>query len=121
MEIIDSMAFVDLRVRASVGGTPRRSTVSVSVMPSRRLRSEEHTSELQSRQYIVCRLLLEKKKLCIADADTQPLIATLIVLQKARKLRDQLIVCTYFARSAPETSFLTSPNPHRLSAIGITC
>src|SRR3712207_8732380 len=27
-----------------------------------RRRSEEHTSELQSRQYIVCRLLLEKKK-----------------------------------------------------------
>src|SRR3712207_7306668 len=34
--------------------------------PSRRSqampRSEEHTSELQSRQYLVCRLLLEKKK-----------------------------------------------------------
>src|SRR3712207_8770478 len=29
---------------------------------SRLLRSEEHTSELQSRQYLVCRLLLEKKK-----------------------------------------------------------
>src|SRR3712207_7920116 len=29
------------------------------------LRSEEHTSELQSRQYLVCRLLLEKKKLLI--------------------------------------------------------
>src|SRR5258707_3889103 len=27
-----------------------------------RTRSEEHTSELQSRQYLVCRLLLEKKK-----------------------------------------------------------
>src|SRR3712207_7211827 len=27
-----------------------------------RCRSEEHTSELQSRQYLVCRLLLEKKK-----------------------------------------------------------
>src|SRR3712207_5928629 len=27
------------------------------------LRSEEHTSELQSRQYLVCRILLEKKKL----------------------------------------------------------
>src|SRR3712207_8740959 len=27
------------------------------------LRSEEHTSELQSRQYLVCRLLLEKKKM----------------------------------------------------------
>src|SRR3712207_8528297 len=29
---------------------------------ARRGRSEEHTSELQSRQYLVCRLLLEKKK-----------------------------------------------------------
>src|SRR3712207_7050135 len=29
---------------------------------ARRVRSEEHTSELQSRQYLVCRLLLEKKK-----------------------------------------------------------
>src|SRR3712207_7082390 len=28
-------------------------------------RSEEHTSELQSRQYLVCRLLLEKKKTCM--------------------------------------------------------
>src|SRR5258707_14362235 len=28
----------------------------------RNARSEEHTSELQSRQYLVCRLLLEKKK-----------------------------------------------------------
>src|SRR3712207_7173314 len=28
-------------------------------------RSEEHTSELQSRQYLVCRLLLEKKKLLL--------------------------------------------------------
>src|SRR3712207_7486884 len=27
------------------------------------VRSEEHTSELQSRQYLVCRLLLEKKKI----------------------------------------------------------
>src|SRR3712207_7764015 len=31
-------------------------------MTRRRTRSEEHTSELQSRQYLVCRLLLEKKK-----------------------------------------------------------
>src|SRR3712207_7721942 len=30
--------------------------------PAAGLRSEEHTSELQSRQYLVCRLLLEKKK-----------------------------------------------------------
>src|SRR3712207_8546461 len=32
------------------------------VIPSEVVRSEEHTSELQSRQYLVCRLLLEKKK-----------------------------------------------------------
>src|SRR3712207_7134551 len=30
-------------------------------------RSEEHTSELQSRQYLVCRLLLEKKKTLSSD------------------------------------------------------
>src|SRR3712207_8416040 len=34
-------------------------------------RSEEHTSELQSRQYLVCRLLLEKKKKKIHTAVTQ--------------------------------------------------
>src|SRR3712207_7411511 len=34
------------------------------------LRSEEHTSELQSRQYLVCRLLLEKKKNHILYAHT---------------------------------------------------
>src|SRR5258707_8151590 len=32
-------------------------------------RSEEHTSELQSRQYLVCRLLLEKKKKNITPQD----------------------------------------------------
>src|SRR3712207_7906106 len=32
-----------------------------------RARSEEHTSELQSRQYLVCRLLLEKKKRQLND------------------------------------------------------
>src|SRR5438445_1813016 len=36
--------------------------VEVLVAERQRLRSEEHTSELQSRQYLVCRLLLEKKK-----------------------------------------------------------
>src|SRR3712207_7171154 len=40
-------------------------------------RSEEHTSELQSRQYLVCRLLLEKKKQntsCFLHRHTPPLI-----------------------------------------------
>src|SRR3712207_6935117 len=34
----------------------------VNEQPRAGARSEEHTSELQSRQYLVCRLLLEKKK-----------------------------------------------------------
>src|SRR3712207_6930173 len=40
---------------------------------SSRRRSEEHTSELQSRQYLVCRLLLEKKKThqCIMSENTR--------------------------------------------------
>src|SRR3712207_8348736 len=36
--------------------------VPPAVVGRRTRRSEEHTSELQSRQYLVCRLLLEKKK-----------------------------------------------------------
>src|SRR3712207_8382755 len=40
---------------------------SSSPLAPRRGRSEEHTSELQSRQYLVCRLLLEKKKKVITD------------------------------------------------------
>src|SRR3712207_7841825 len=36
------------------------------------LRSEEHTSELQSRQYLVCRLLLEKKNNGPEDLTYQP-------------------------------------------------
>src|ERR1035437_10594325 len=37
-------------------------TVTSKRIPRAMDRSEEHTSELQSRQYLVCRLLLEKKK-----------------------------------------------------------
>src|SRR5947209_14610440 len=57
-----------LRCAAARAGWGRRSTssgepVRRSVSGCRRdNRSEEHTSELQSRQYLVCRLLLEKKK-----------------------------------------------------------
>src|SRR3712207_8798536 len=40
----------------------RRAQGGRGLRPARPGRSEEHTSELQSRQYLVCRLLLEKKK-----------------------------------------------------------
>src|SRR3712207_8862430 len=40
-----------------------RARIKAEMAPNlERRRSEEHTSELQSRQYLVCRLLLEKKK-----------------------------------------------------------
>src|SRR3712207_8386843 len=57
--------------RAASGGhqfgaqPARRRGVGAGELPLLRrghVRSEEHTSELQSRQYLVCRLLLEKKK-----------------------------------------------------------
>src|SRR5438445_1641029 len=38
------------------------SLISLQKVIVEKIRSEEHTSELQSRQYLVCRLLLEKKK-----------------------------------------------------------
>src|SRR3712207_8907027 len=40
----------------------------------RTLRSEEHTSELQSRQYLVCRLLLEKKKYKISVSSIRVIV-----------------------------------------------
>src|SRR3712207_7389449 len=51
-------------VSACVNAATARSAARRSSQPARRhqRRSEEHTSELQSRQYLVCRLLLEKKK-----------------------------------------------------------
>src|SRR3712207_9565721 len=46
-----------------LGTHPWRAQATLLRTPHRRAeRSEEHTSELQSRQYLVCRLLLEKKK-----------------------------------------------------------
>src|SRR3712207_8386718 len=57
--------------RVAVVGVPAEFLEEVRVAPQLlsvqphaqpRSRSEEHTSELQSRQYLVCRLLLEKKK-----------------------------------------------------------
>src|SRR3712207_8067002 len=53
-----------LREQGQDGGAPRGAVHAASPpgSPGGATRSEEHTSELQSRQYLVCRLLLEKKK-----------------------------------------------------------
>src|SRR3712207_7983329 len=54
----------DLYAEGKVHGTAHfyvgQESVAIGTISA--LRSEEHTSELQSRQYLVCRLLLEKKK-----------------------------------------------------------
>src|SRR3712207_8220527 len=56
---------------AAVRGEHRGGRAGREVLeaPGVGVRSEEHTSELQSRQYLVCRLLLEKKKhsYCLID------------------------------------------------------
>src|SRR3712207_7331047 len=69
----------------------------------REVRSEEHTSELQSRQYLVCRLLLEKKN------NSYPAPPPTIVLlfrcpSLLRFLRSLLLHCCY--------SFLPRPYSH---------
>src|SRR6266704_4171593 len=48
--------------RGEVSRTSSRKVENRNASTSRRTRSEEHTSELQSRFDLVCRLLLEKKK-----------------------------------------------------------
>src|SRR3712207_7724373 len=67
------MSFANKRNTALIHATARRNLRRVMLSDrsrwrtthllekSRKHRSEEHTSELQSRQYLVCRLLLEKK------------------------------------------------------------
>src|SRR3712207_8060844 len=50
-------------LRSAVAGPPgNQATRGACASGGYANRSEEHTSELQSRQYLVCRLLLEKKK-----------------------------------------------------------
>src|SRR3712207_7636668 len=55
VEVVDALTEVGYAHTAKSLGTWRRDGRDLA-------RSEEHTSELQSRQYLVCRLLLEKKK-----------------------------------------------------------
>src|SRR2546423_10905899 len=61
--------------RSSAGSPPVRRCPCRDRRPCRRSRSEEHTSELQSLAYLVCRLLLEKKKkpLCICRPVVYPI------------------------------------------------
>src|SRR3712207_7747093 len=64
---------LDLLVSEGVPvGYSQMSIEAAMVGPDDHVRSEEHTSELQSRQYLVCRLLLEKKKHTLIHRQTLP-------------------------------------------------
>src|SRR5215217_2192991 len=63
--VLESDAEANVGVTASptpTGHPKPQATAEPTPTPPPVARSEEHTSELQSRQYLVCRLLLEKKK-----------------------------------------------------------
>src|SRR5690606_40872604 len=58
-----STASIESNTSETIGPcTVERTSISTGSPPLTRIRSEEHTSELQSRENLVCRLLLEKKK-----------------------------------------------------------
>src|SRR3712207_7093449 len=62
-EPVEHLPLVDERRRRLARGRRRDEVNRVDRLALPRRRSEEHTSELQSRQYLVCRLLLEKKNI----------------------------------------------------------
>src|SRR5258707_3497939 len=63
-------------ISTKIGSLARLTVSSLAChFTARHARSEEHTSELQSRQYLVCRLLLEKKNNQISLCDSSPLIS----------------------------------------------
>src|SRR3712207_8499679 len=61
--------------------------IGVSIRRMTSSRSEEHTSELQSRQYLVCRLLLEKKN-AVPNASGRQLMLSLTRMRRTRELED---------------------------------
>src|SRR2546429_5909829 len=62
LSLHDALPISSTGVSKKVSTPSRNGKVQVGSEPGLYLRSEEHTSELQSRLHLVCRLLLEKKK-----------------------------------------------------------
>src|SRR6476620_63798 len=96
---------------------PGSAQCSRTTTPSR---SEEHTSELQSRQYLVCRLLLEKKKHVLPERRPTALINGMVGLIRANTRVTEPAPSTFFflmirrpPRSTlfPYTTLLRSRHP----------
>src|SRR5690349_23462088 len=69
-----SAGFPVFQVSSNYDRAANRLIVSAREVQARDTRSEEHTSELQSRRDLVCRLLLEKKKtqVLLIDSEAKP-------------------------------------------------
>src|SRR3712207_7001664 len=77
-------------------------------------RSEEHTSELQSRQYLVCRLLLEKKKILLPSLTCRPacpILSTLPILTARSEPINPSLSDPHFSHLLP------TPSPFSPSSI----
>src|SRR5690349_24194515 len=75
LSLHDALPISPLRSLRRTGSTPALTHAAPpciwTLLGAPRMRSEEHTSELQSRRDLVCRLLLEKKK----SSTTRPLVS----------------------------------------------
>src|SRR3989440_6963329 len=80
-----------------------------------KVRSEEHTSELQSRSDLVCRLLLEKKKQTTKLQSRSDLLSRLLLEKKKRRVR----ACTGWLQHVAYVVVLPRDSPH--DSDGIRC
>src|SRR6478752_7129656 len=88
----------DARPRGTARRTARRAR------PQRRRRSEEHTSEIQSRLHLVCRLLLEKKK---PDRHHVEPVAEILAEQSLPDHLAQVTVLSFFFNDTATTEIYT--------------
>src|SRR3712207_7350133 len=89
------------------GQAAQRDATADALRALRPGRSEEHTSELQSRQYLVCRLLLEKKKLLPNSSIAHPTPSSSLLLAPSTSLH----LTAPSPLSSPPPLFLYSPPP----------
>src|SRR5256885_7016695 len=71
--------------------------MQLPIRPSIRIRSEEHTSELQSPCNLVCRLLLEKKKITPKiHTGKQMKLSSMAIFERVSQTFDTLYLCLIF-------------------------
>src|SRR2546430_12575466 len=79
-----------VRDAVALGTSPEDALVMASLNPATWHRSEEHTSELQSQSNLVCRLLLEKKKISRPHTTASAIISHPVcdTLERSSRLTD---------------------------------